>query len=138
MKRTDSRALREVIATLLEAGGVIDPAQVADQLALTVPEHEAAMLWLRSMVSRAVHRTARDMGIVALSLGRGKGFKTASTAEEMQLARARAEAQLRGHSSRGKRLRERLALLNQRVLPLEGVVSDAADGAPKPAHTISA
>lgn len=129
-----AQTARETIREGLLSGAIIDPEQLADQLDLIIPETDSRRLWLRTWAARLVHDEARSLGLIALSLGPGQGYRAVTTEEDMRLARARAEAQLRGQAVRGKRLREKLALLNQRTFDLEGVPADVAATDPAGEH----
>lgn len=106
------KAARVIVEERLKSGEAIHPEELADLLEMTVPEVAARRLWLRTYVGRLVHDTARDMGVVALSLGPGQGFKVVETPDEMDLAKARTQAQVKGQATRGRRLKEKLAMLN--------------------------
>lgn len=139
VRQQRNKAIREIIIQKLQAGEIINPDEIAQQVDLVVGEAEAKALWRRSYVSRAVHTEARRLGLIAVSLGPGNGLKAATSEEDLALAKSRATAQVKGQATRGKHLLEKLRLLNQLTFPLEGVMSDVnAVSEPAPVAATSA
>lgn len=137
------KTARKVIAEKLRAGEVINPDDVAELIELTITETAARALFTRTYISRLVHSEARALGLIAVSLGPGRGLKAVTTPEDIELARSRARSQVKGQATRGKRLLEKMRRLNQYEFPLEEVMVDVgfhtrADAERKPAKAISA
>lgn len=129
---------RQAIRELLQSGEDIEPLALAEAVGLTVPDAEAKTLWTRTVVSRLVHSTARDIGLMAMSLGPRRGLKAVRTAEDIEIAKARTHAALKGQAGRSRRLKAKLQDLNQLHLNLEEATSVAgADDSPKRLAAVS-
>lgn len=126
---------RRVIEQLLQDGEVITMDTVQAAMDLTVPRESANRSWRNGYVRRLVHRVAGRLGFVAISVGRGQGFKAVLTDDDSRQAWEKAKRQIEGQGGRLRRLKEQqrgLALNQLRFDFGEGMAD--ADAADRKAH----
>lgn len=123
------KAAKQVVMDMLKAGQTVTPKALAEQAKLSVSEHTAYHCWLVNYCRSLTHEVAKELDVVVMSLGNGRGYKVPETPEEWQEVERRSEVQIKSHARRRKLTRKERLMVNQRVFGFLQEVTPDASGA---------